>query len=145
MARSDEPEIIPGRVFRMLNPRVTLLIFVSGKVVLTGAKTRADMFRAFEAIYPVSAGLSSFSPALLRGATRLIKPLVPVRHRSSWNTGRAGCSVGGCIIYICLLSARPASITHAYHCRAVTCHFKKKKKKEENILSTTTTELTASR
>lgn len=30
-----------------------LLIFVSGKVVLTGAKTRDQIYEAFELIYPV--------------------------------------------------------------------------------------------
>jgi transcription initiation factor TFIID TATA-box-binding protein len=48
-----EPEIFPGLVYRVYNPRVELLIFVSGKVVLTGAKTREDMQRAFSYIYPV--------------------------------------------------------------------------------------------
>jgi transcription initiation factor TFIID TATA-box-binding protein len=33
-----EPELFPGLVFRMADPKVVLLIFVSGKVVLTGAK-----------------------------------------------------------------------------------------------------------
>jgi transcription initiation factor TFIID TATA-box-binding protein len=37
----------------MIDPKVVLLIFVSGNVVLTGAKTRADIDRAFENIYPV--------------------------------------------------------------------------------------------
>ena len=35
---SYEPELFPGLVYRMLDPKVVLLIFVSGKVVLTGAK-----------------------------------------------------------------------------------------------------------
>lgn len=35
---SYEPEIFPGLVYRMLDPKIVLLIFVSGKVVLTGAK-----------------------------------------------------------------------------------------------------------
>ncbi|KAK4850906.1 hypothetical protein QYF36_010893 [Acer negundo] len=33
-----EPEIFPGLVYRMKQPKVALLIFVSGKVVITGAK-----------------------------------------------------------------------------------------------------------
>uniref|UniRef100_A0A9L0RVB5 TATA-box binding protein like 2 n=1 Tax=Equus caballus TaxID=9796 RepID=A0A9L0RVB5_HORSE len=32
---SYEPELFPGLIYRMVNPRVVLLIFVSGKVVLT--------------------------------------------------------------------------------------------------------------
>ena len=50
---SYEPELFPGLVFRMLEPKVVLLIFVSGKVVLTGAKTRDDIHTAFNNIYPV--------------------------------------------------------------------------------------------
>jgi transcription initiation factor TFIID TATA-box-binding protein len=37
----------------MADPKIVLLIFVSGKVVLTGAKKREDIYRAFESIYPV--------------------------------------------------------------------------------------------
>lgn len=33
-----EPEIFPGLIYRMVKPKIVLLIFVSGKVVLTGAK-----------------------------------------------------------------------------------------------------------
>lgn len=50
---SYEPELFPGLIYRMKVPKVVLLIFVSGKVVLTGAKTREDIFDAFENIYPV--------------------------------------------------------------------------------------------
>ena len=31
-----EPELFPGLIYRMKAPKVVLLIFVSGKVVLTG-------------------------------------------------------------------------------------------------------------
>jgi len=37
-----------------------LLIFVSGKIVLTGAKVREEIYQAFEMIYPV---LSDFRKA----------------------------------------------------------------------------------
>lgn len=50
---SYEPELFPGLIYRMVYPRVVLLIFVSGKIVLTGAKERADITTAFENIYPV--------------------------------------------------------------------------------------------
>jgi len=33
---SYEPELYPGLIYRMVQPRVVLLIFVNGKVVLTG-------------------------------------------------------------------------------------------------------------
>ena len=48
-----EPEIFPGLVYRMLDPKVAVLIFVTGKVVFTGAKTKEDLGEAFEKIYPL--------------------------------------------------------------------------------------------
>ncbi|KAL0968952.1 hypothetical protein UPYG_G00220410 [Umbra pygmaea] len=37
---SYEPELFPGLIYRMVKPRIVLLIFVSGKVVLTGQAYR---------------------------------------------------------------------------------------------------------
>ena len=37
-----EPEQIPGLVYRLSDPKVVLLLFGSGKVVCTGAKTKSD-------------------------------------------------------------------------------------------------------
>eukprot|EP00038_Savillea_parva_P017794 m.21569 g.21569 ORF g.21569 m.21569 type:complete len:269 (+) comp3906_c0_seq1:207-1013(+) len=48
-----EPEMFAGLMYRMIDPKVVLLIFVSGKVIITGAKTRSQIYEAFEAIYPV--------------------------------------------------------------------------------------------
>ena len=45
---SYEPELFPGLIYRMVKPRIVLLIFVSGKVVLTGAKERGEIYEAFE-------------------------------------------------------------------------------------------------
>jgi transcription initiation factor TFIID TATA-box-binding protein len=39
---SYEPELFPGLIYRMVQPKVVLLIFVSGKIVLTGAKVRGN-------------------------------------------------------------------------------------------------------
>ncbi|CAL8998346.1 unnamed protein product [Prunus brigantina] len=36
---SYEPELFPGLIYRMKQPKIVLLIFVSGKIVLTGAKS----------------------------------------------------------------------------------------------------------
>mmetsp|Transcript_16264 Transcript_16264/g.15599 ORF Transcript_16264/g.15599 Transcript_16264/m.15599 type:complete len:226 (+) Transcript_16264:97-774(+) len=47
-----EPELFPGLVYRMVEPKVSLLIFVSGKIVLTGAKTVEQLTSAFSNIYP---------------------------------------------------------------------------------------------
>uniref|UniRef100_A0A3B4GGL8 TATA-box binding protein n=1 Tax=Pundamilia nyererei TaxID=303518 RepID=A0A3B4GGL8_9CICH len=53
---SYEPELFPGLIYRMIKPRIVLLIFVSGKVVLTGAKVRGEIYDAFENIYPILKG-----------------------------------------------------------------------------------------
>jgi transcription initiation factor TFIID TATA-box-binding protein len=45
--------LFAGLIYRMVKPKVVLLIFVSGKIVLTGAKVRTDIYEAFENIYPV--------------------------------------------------------------------------------------------
>jgi len=50
---SYEPELFPGLIYRMVKPRIVLLIFVSGKVVLTGAKVRGEIYEAFDNIYPI--------------------------------------------------------------------------------------------
>lgn len=53
---SYEPELFPGLIYRMIKPKIVLLIFVSGKIVLTGAKVREEIYNAFEMIYPVLSG-----------------------------------------------------------------------------------------
>lgn len=53
---SYEPELFPGLIYRMVKPRIVLLIFVSGKVVLTGAKVRDEIYEAFETIFPILKG-----------------------------------------------------------------------------------------
>ena len=53
-----EPELFPGLIYRMASPKIVLLIFVSGKIVLTGAKERVQIYEAFENIYPVLQGAS---------------------------------------------------------------------------------------
>lgn len=50
-------ELFPGLIYRMIRPKVVLLIFVRGKIVVTGAKVRGDIYQAFEKIYPVLQGV----------------------------------------------------------------------------------------
>jgi transcription initiation factor TFIID TATA-box-binding protein len=50
---SYEPELFPGLIYRLASPRVVFLIFVSGKLVITGAKTEREMTDAFTKLYPV--------------------------------------------------------------------------------------------
>ncbi|CAF2265493.1 unnamed protein product [Rotaria magnacalcarata] len=50
---SYEPELFPGLIYRVIQPKIVLLIFSSGKVVLTGAKERREIHEAFELVYPI--------------------------------------------------------------------------------------------
>jgi transcription initiation factor TFIID TATA-box-binding protein len=42
--------MFPGLIFRMREPKVVLLIFSSGKIVLTGAKERKQIYTAYDNI-----------------------------------------------------------------------------------------------
>jgi len=86
---SYEPELFPGLIYRMIKPKIVLLIFVSGKIVLTGAKVREEIYQAFEMIYPVLQGsLSTVSYYLfhLTSTTRLPQDMIVLWTSSS---GRA--------------------------------------------------------
>jgi transcription initiation factor TFIID TATA-box-binding protein len=50
---SYEPELFPGLIYRLVKPRVVFLIFVSGKIVITGAKKEEDLSKALTKLYPV--------------------------------------------------------------------------------------------
>ncbi|MEN2974176.1 MAG: TATA-box-binding protein [Candidatus Caldarchaeales archaeon] len=41
-----EPEEFPGLIFRMFEPKVVILMFASGKLVCTGAKTEKEVYDA---------------------------------------------------------------------------------------------------
>jgi len=43
-----EPEVFPGLVYRIEKPKVAILIFSSGKLVITGGKTKEDCEKAVE-------------------------------------------------------------------------------------------------
>ena len=47
------PDTFPGLIYHMTEPKICLLIFASGKIVLTGAKTRQDIDSAFKKITPI--------------------------------------------------------------------------------------------
>jgi transcription initiation factor TFIID TATA-box-binding protein len=48
-----DAEIFPGLIFRLRDPGVTMLIFVNGKIVITGAASQAVIMAAFEKMFPV--------------------------------------------------------------------------------------------
>ena len=50
---SYKPKRFKAVIYRMVKPKIMMLIYESGKVVLTGAKIREDLYQAFEIIYPV--------------------------------------------------------------------------------------------
>jgi len=43
-----EPEQFPGVVYRMDEPKVVILIFTNGKLVITGAKDEEQIYRAVD-------------------------------------------------------------------------------------------------
>jgi len=45
-----EPEQFPGVIHRMVDPKVVILIFASGKLVCTG-KTEKDVYRAVNQLH----------------------------------------------------------------------------------------------
>ncbi|KAH6856221.1 transcription factor TFIID-domain-containing protein [Chaetomium sp. MPI-CAGE-AT-0009] len=48
-----EPELFPGLVYTMVRPKLKCLVFSTGKVVLTGAKSAEDVHEAFTNLYPL--------------------------------------------------------------------------------------------
>ena len=45
-----EPELFPGLRMNIIEPRMKALVFLKGRVVLTGAKNRADIVNAWAVI-----------------------------------------------------------------------------------------------
>ena len=45
-----EPEQFPGAIYRMDDPKVVLLLFASGNIVITGARNEGDVHRAVDKI-----------------------------------------------------------------------------------------------
>ncbi len=48
---SYEPDLFPGLVLRILQPKMVFLIFRSGKVVITGARFIEDIHNTFRGVY----------------------------------------------------------------------------------------------
>jgi transcription initiation factor TFIID TATA-box-binding protein len=48
-----EPEVFPNLVYRLLDPKLTLCIYSSGKVVFLGAKSENDLEKGYDRIKPV--------------------------------------------------------------------------------------------
>lgn len=48
-----EPELFPGLIYRVVGQSVVILIFHSGKMIITGARKKEEIYEAFENIYSV--------------------------------------------------------------------------------------------
>ena len=48
-----EPEQFPGLIHRMIDPKTVLLVFASGKLVCTGAKTETDVYRSVNNLHSI--------------------------------------------------------------------------------------------
>lgn len=59
---SYEPDIFPGLIYHMQDPKICLLIFKSGKLVFVGAKQRNDIYSAFEKIFPLLKQYKNIKP-----------------------------------------------------------------------------------
>jgi transcription initiation factor TFIID TATA-box-binding protein len=81
-----EPEQFPGLVYRLDEPRVVVLLFGSGKLVLTGARRPADLELALDKI---RAELEA-SGLLPRESTRARPPERPAKSSGSRGSSEAG-------------------------------------------------------
>ena len=48
-----EPEQFPGLIYRMKDPKTVLLLFASGKIVCTGAKSKEMVHESVAKVYEV--------------------------------------------------------------------------------------------
>jgi len=48
---SYEPDLFPGLVFRTTEPKLVFLLFRSGKIVITGAKSRTEISKTFKMLF----------------------------------------------------------------------------------------------
>jgi transcription initiation factor TFIID TATA-box-binding protein len=46
-----EPEVFPGLIYRMQDPKIVFLIFSTGRIVITGGKTKEIVAQAVEKLY----------------------------------------------------------------------------------------------
>ena len=93
MFSSYEPELFPGLIYRMIKPKIVLLIFVSGKIVLTGAKVREEIYQAFEMIYPVLQGMRYSSHVTGRSTNVNRFPQSLIHHPAVFSTQTDHCTI----------------------------------------------------
>ncbi len=59
-----EPEQFPGLIYRMDSPKVVLLVFSSGRMVITGAKKEENVFEAVNKIRELLAKIRALRPCI---------------------------------------------------------------------------------
>ena len=60
-----EAEVFPGLVYRLGDPKATFLVFVSGNVMITGCRSRQDVYNAWEAVYGLFKKYAKDAPAAI--------------------------------------------------------------------------------
>ncbi|KAL7718002.1 TATA-box-binding protein [Entamoeba marina] len=50
---SYDPEVFPGLIYKLEQPKVTLLVYSSGNVVITGAKDEESINKTYNVMYPI--------------------------------------------------------------------------------------------
>ena len=83
---SYEPELFPGLIYRLVSPRVVFLIFVSGKIVMTGARTERDLTEAFAKVHPVLLEYRKAAVAPLPGSNLAVTKTRKRRRTSKDNS-----------------------------------------------------------
>lgn len=71
-----EPELFPGLVYRMTDPKVVMLIFVSGKIVLTGARSIDALTLAFTKMHPKFIEYRKKNLVVVSKQTRIVPQLL---------------------------------------------------------------------
>jgi len=78
-----EPELFPGLVYRMSDPKVVMLIFVSGKVVLTGARSAEALTLAITKMFPKLMEFRKRNVVVAVKRVRAIPQAIPDKQDSS--------------------------------------------------------------
>ena len=83
---SYEPELFPGLIYRLVKPQVVFLIFVSGKLVITGAKKETDLSEALTKLYPVLVEFKKAHISTLPGIAGAPTPALPAAASETGKT-----------------------------------------------------------
>ena len=105
---SYEPELFPGLIYRLVQPKVVLLIFVSGKVVITGAKTEEQLVEGLKKVFPLllefrkmhitglpGRATNNVGDDLSGGADAAVPSLPPMVSAAATSSGKGKGGIGG--------------------------------------------------